>query len=141
MQRRELLGSMLNTALAMGLLTPLSLAAANGNVATAGDAAGAGPDYAPETAQWLEQQLRELAARDSSEQSVPMFLALEDLAPHGSAASLANGSLNPELTARFEHYADLLLQFKSNPDESDAVGLIVLMARRGLVPGWAEMCW
>jgi hypothetical protein len=134
MQRRELLQKLLDTALAMGLLAPLSLAAAHAQSTAAGTAA------LPETASWLEHQLRQLAALDSSEQSVPMFLALENLAD-GAAAPPAAASLNPELLAQFERYADLLLQFKPNADENDAVSLVVLIARQGLVPGSMEMCW
>jgi hypothetical protein len=136
MQRRELLEKLLDTALAMGLLAPLGLA-----VAHAQPAPEAPPAAESETAAWLEHQLRQLAALDSSEQSVPMFLALEDLADGAAAAPPAATSLNPELLAQFERYADLLLQFKPNADENDAVSLVVLMARQGLVPGSAEMCW
>jgi len=136
MQRRELLEKLLDTALAMGLLAPLGLA-----VAHAQPVSEASPATDLETATWLDHQLRQLAALDSSEQSVPMFLALENLADGPAAAPAAGAALNPELLAQFERYADLLLQFKPNANENDAVSLLVLMARQGLVPGSMEMCW
>ncbi len=143
MQRRELLEKLLNTALAMGLLTPLSLAAADANTPAAAPEPESGD--AAESAQWLEQELRQLAALDSSEQSVPMFLALENLTADTAAATLAatnpdDGPVNTRLMATFERYADLLLQLKSHPDESDAVALIVLMARQELLPVSAQIC-
>lgn len=70
MQRWELLEKMISTVLAAGLLTPLSLAAEG--------SAGVGFENSSETPQSLERQL---ARRVSSEQSTPMFLALENLAP------------------------------------------------------------
>lgn len=132
MQRRELLEKMISTALVAGLLTPLSLAAEG--------SAGVGPESSSETPQSLERQLRQLARRDSSEQSTPMFLALENLASQTAVVTPPPGQLNAELAAKFEHYADLLLQYKSSADESDAVALIVLMARQQLVPGAMEEC-
>lgn len=132
MQRRELLEKMISTAIAMGLASPGLLASAQ-----ASEAAAEGPK---ETARWLERELRLLAAKDSSEQSTPMFLALENLATDASPGTAAISHSNPELVAQFEHYADLLLQYKSNPDESDAVALIELMAGQELVPDTAAVC-
>jgi len=140
MQRRELLERMISAALAAALLAPLSLAAADSTVSKS--------ESSSLTAKALERQLRYLAMRDSSEQSTPMFLALENLAVDTDTGNRTPGEypeqfphpLNKELTAKFEYYADLLLKYKSQPNESDAVELIVLMASQELVPGAMEDC-
>lgn len=131
MQRRELLERMISTAMAMGLISSGSLAAAN--TAGSGSASPAG------TARWLESGLRQLAAKDSSEQGVPMLLALENLA-NSPAPAMAESAMNRELVAKFERYADLLLQYKSAPDENDAVALVVLMAAEDLLPETMALC-
>lgn len=132
MQRRELLEKMISTAVAMGLVSSCSLAFAHPADPKTEDSA--------ETVRWLEHHLRALAARDSSEQSTPMFLALENLSTGAPANVSPVPGENAELLARFERYVDLLLQFKTNPDESDAVALVVLMAQRELVPDVLEFC-
>lgn len=69
-----------------------------------------------------------------------MFLGLENLVETPGQQHFVAGQMNKELTAKFERLADLLLQYKPEPDESDVAALIVLMAEQELVPEAARFC-
>lgn len=131
MQRRELLESMINTALALGLLGHGAGLQAHPHICET-DAA--------ESTEALQWQLQRWARRDTSEQSAPMFLGLENLAASDPLQSYVPDQLNQQLAAKFERYADLLLQFKPEADENDVAALVVLLAEQELVPEAARLC-
>lgn len=131
MQRRELLETMVHTALALGLLGHGASLRAHPHECAAqeeGDAAS------------LRQQLQYWARYDGSELGVPMVLGLENLNPPAAQADRAADALNEKLTAQFEHYVDLLLQLKPEPDESDVAALLVLLAEHALIPDAVRSC-
>jgi hypothetical protein len=131
MQRRELLQKVITAAIAAGIPGLWSSAWAHPHPCEV---------EAAENLELFKWKMQQRAARDSSEQSTPMFLALENLdAPAGQAAYIPD-SFNQELFVSFERYVDLLLQYKPEPDESDVAVLIEMLAARELVPVNAELC-
>lgn len=126
MNRRDLLEELVKAAIAAGLLSPWSLISAQPQNAC--------EEVPPDTPASLKRQLQRLAARDDSEQSTSMYLALENLSGSSGSVAYVPDKLNQALLQKFEHYVDLLLQFKSEPEEGDAVALIELMAAEELLP-------
>jgi hypothetical protein len=131
MQRRELLQKLISAAVAAGLLGAWSAVSAHPHACERDDAEDL------EAFQW---KLQRRAMKDSSEQSTPMFLALENLALAPDQPEFVPGPFNQELAARFERYVNLLLEYKPQPDESDVAALVELLAEQELVPVNAGMC-